>query len=161
MLLPFPHLRVGSFLDFSPEAARALGVRGLLLDIDGTITPAKRLELPPETGAWLDGFREAGIPVFILSNNRRPARVKEVADLLGLEWMARAKKPFRPGFMRAARHLGIPPAGLAVVGDQTFTDMLGARLAGMKGVLVDSLDTHLWYFWPRRLLELPFRRERP
>ena len=28
-----------------------------------------------------------------------------------------------------------------------------------KGLLVESTDTYLWYFWPRRLVELPFRFE--
>ena len=34
-------------------------------------------------------------------------------------------------------------------------------MAEGKAILVDSTDTYLWYFWPRRLAELPFRKERP
>ena len=80
---------------------------------------------------------------------------------MGLPWQHLAKKPGLKGFYEAARRLDMKPQQLAMVGDQTFTDMWGARRFGCKGILVDSTDTYLWYFWPRRLAELPFRKERP
>ena len=80
--------------------------------------------------------------------------------ILNFGEMNLAKKPGLRGFREAARKLGLPPEKLVMVGDQTYTDMLGARRFGCKGILVESTDTYLWYFWPRRLLELPFRKER-
>ena len=48
-----------------------------------------------------------------------------------------------------------------MVWDQIYTDMWGARRNGCRALMVESLDTALWYFPLRRLAELPFRREKP
>ena len=55
--------------------------------------------------------------------------------------------------------LGLENNEIAAVGDQIFTDMLGAARCGMKGLLVNSMDTYLWYYHPRHLLERIFWRE--
>ena len=83
------------------------------------------------------------------------------AQAVDLPWQNLAGKPGKRGFCLAAERLGLPPGKLALVGAQIFTDMWGARRWGCKGILVESTDIHLWYFWLRRLLELPFRKERP
>lgn len=161
MPMPFPHKMIGRVSELTPADLARLEVDALLLDIDGTVVPAKRYTLPDETAAWVKAMQAAGVKLFILSNNRRPERIEKIAGMLGLDWMAKAKKPGKDNFLRAAARMGASPARTAVVGDQIFTDMLGARRAGMKGILVESLDTHLWYFYPRRLGELIFRKEKP
>ena len=45
-------------------------------------------------------------------------------------------KPFPFGFNRAKRKLREKPQSVLVVGDQVYTDVLGANLAGMKSVLL-------------------------
>ena len=81
------------------------------------------------------------------------------AKAIGAQWQYLAGKPSLKGFIKAQQELGLPKEQLALVGDQTYTDMLGCRRFGIKGLLVESTDTYLWYFWPRRLVELPFRFE--
>lgn len=161
MTLPYPHKIYHKVTDITPDAMRAMNVRGLLLDIDGTLMQSRDRMPEKPVLDWIAQMREAGIRLFIFSNNRHYERVKAFADAVGLPWMYLAKKPRRSSFYRAADRLGLLPGELAVVGDQTYTDMLGARLFGCKALLVQSTDTYLPYFWPRRLLELPFRREKP
>jgi hypothetical protein len=38
--------------------------------------------------------------------------------------------------------------------------MFGAARCGMKGLLVNSMDTYLWYYHPRHMLEKIFWREK-
>ena len=45
-------------------------------------------------------------------------------------------KPFPIGFNKAKRKLKEKPQSVLVVGDQVYTDVLGANLAGMKSVLL-------------------------
>jgi 4-nitrophenyl phosphatase len=45
-------------------------------------------------------------------------------------------KPFPPLFQMAIRKMGIPKSRVAVVGDRLETDILGARKAGLKSILV-------------------------
>ena len=159
MIFPFPYRYYPAVTDIPAEDLRAMGIRALLLDIDGTLMQTRDMMPAPAVMAWLAEMKEQGITLYILSNNKHPHRVKAFAEAIGAEWQYLAGKPRLKGFIKAQQDLGLPNEQLALVGDQTYTDMLGARRFGIKGLLVESTDTYLWYFWPRRLAELPFRRE--
>ena len=161
MPLPYPHVFLPDVTHITPELLEKLGVSRLLLDIDGTLMQTR--DAMPEQAVldWMAHMKNSGIILYILSNNKHFHRVKAFSEKVGLPWQHLAKKPRLKGFREAAERLGMKPEQLAMVGDQTFTDMWGARRFGCKGILVDSTDTYLWYFWPRRLAELPFRKERP
>ena len=159
--LPYPHRFLPDVTHITPALLRAMGVSALLLDIDGTLMQTRDAMPRQAVLDWMAGLQREGFILYILSNNKHHHRVKAFAEAVGLPWQHLAKKPGLRGFWEAARKLGLPPEKLVMVGDQTYTDMLGARRVGCKGILVESTDTYLWYFWPRRLLELPFRKERP
>ncbi len=160
MPLPFPHVFLPDVTAITPELLASLGVSGLLLDIDGTLMQTRDAMPAPAVLDWMDRMKAGGITLYILSNNKHHDRVQAFAQKVGLPWQHLAKKPGLEGFRQAARRLDMAPGQLAMVGDQTYTDMWGARRFGCKAILVESTDTYLWYFWPRRLAELPFRRER-
>ena len=155
MNLPFPYKIYDSVADITPEELERLRVRGLLLDIDGTLAPTHVKDPAPRLLAWAKRVKEAGVRIFILSNNKSEQRARYYGQILDCPWMHRAGKPRPGGFHEAARRLGLEPGQLAVVGDQIYTDMLGARRAGMKGLLVRSIDD-VWYKPFRRLVEQPF-----
>lgn len=161
MPLPFPHVFLPDVTGITPDLLQELGVSGLLLDIDGTLMQTRDAMPTQAVLDWLEEMRRAGVALYILSNNRHQDRVRAFAQAVELPWRNLAKKPFLSDFRQAAAELGLPPERLALVGDQIFTDMWGARRFGCKGILVESSDTYLWYFGLRRLAELPFRRERP
>ncbi len=119
---------------------QARGLQGLLVDLDDTLlSSSDESPLDPRSEAWFNSLREAGIPVVILSNGE-PARVAALAAQLGVEGLALAGKPFPIAFRRALRRLGVPADRTAMIGDQLFTDVLGANLAGMTSVLVTPLS---------------------
>ena len=160
MVLPFPHEILDDVTQITPAMLERMGVRGLLLDIDGTLARTKD---PRPSGAverWLDEMKKCGIKLYILSNNKSPVRTKSFADMIGCGWRHRSHKPSREGFLAAAGELGLEPGRLAIVGDQIYTDVLGGLRCGMKTIMVQSADTYLWYFPLRRLVELPFRFKR-
>ena len=161
MFFPFPDKIFDDVTCIRPEFLRQAGIRGLLLDIDGTLMETRDAMPAQPVLDWLEEMKSAGVALYILSNNRHRERVQAFAQAVDLPWQNLAGKPGKRGFRLAAERLGLPPEKLALVGDQTFTDMWGARRWGCKGILVESTDIHLWYFWLRRLLELPFRKERP
>ena len=160
MPLPYPHVFLPDVTHITPALLQELGVKGLLLDIDGTLMQTRDAMPRQAVLDWMAHLRQEGFILYILSNNKHHHRVKAFAEAVGLPWQNLAKKPALRGFRKAADILQMPPAQLAMVGDQTYTDVFGARRFGCKAILVDSTDTYLWYFWPRRLLELPFRKER-
>jgi len=132
---------------------------GLALDVDNTLAKYSEDMPAPEIVEWLSKMREAGIRSVIVSNSRRETRVPVISQALGLKYIVKAGKPSRKGFLKAAELLGLEPANIAVVGDQIFTDVLGAKRAGCKALIVypRGISESLW-FVVRRWIETPFIR---
>ena len=158
-----PAMIFQSARDITPDLLRRQGVRGLLLDLDGTLCPSHREDYPAWTAGWLAAMRDAGFSLFLLSNNKHPERVAWFCRQMGIPlYLHLARKPAKKGYLQAAEMLGIPPSAIAVVGDQIFTDVLGANLAGMISIFVYSMDLGIWYYRLRHFFEKPFlRRKRP
>ncbi|HKI56323.1 MAG TPA: YqeG family HAD IIIA-type phosphatase [Trueperaceae bacterium] len=134
-----PRLLVDSLHQVSAELLRDLGVRGVLVDLDDTLLPSGADTLDASVAAWLGGLRPAGFPVAILSNGERE-RVATLAARFGCRSLALSGKPFAPAFRRALRLLGTRPSETAMIGDQLFTDVLGANMAGLVSILVRPLS---------------------
>ena len=116
----------------------SLGVRGILLDVDNTLTTHDNMAIAPAVTAWLDAVRAAGYQPIVVSNNKAP-RVAPFAAMLDLPFQAKAKKPLPAGYRAAAATLGLRPEQCVVIGDQIFTDIVGANLAGMPSILLEPI----------------------
>jgi uncharacterized protein len=88
--------------------------------------------------AWVARLRDAGLRFCLLTNNYSP-HVRRVGDALSMPIVRGALKPLRGGFVAAQRALGTAPARTLVIGDQLFTDVLGAKAAGMRAIVVTPL----------------------
>ena len=124
-----------------PELAAA-GCDCLLLDLDNTLLPWKSSEITEEVRAWVARAKELGIKPAIVSNTHYPTRLSKIAEGLDIPWAARAMKPWRRGFVEAARLVGSAPEKAVVVGDQLLTDILGGNRAGMRTILVKPVHHH-------------------
>lgn len=133
-----PDIQVESVHDVTPELLERHGVRAVLVDIDDTLVASNVDELDPAAEAWLRGLQGAGIRVAILSNGER-RRVERFATHLGVPAFAMAGKPFSFAFRRGLHALGSEAAATAMVGDQLFTDVVGANCAGLTSILVRPL----------------------
>ena len=145
-------------IDITPSFLEKNNIKGLLLDLDNTLTTH---DIPkPADGVldWISKVKSKGIKMVIVSNNH-PPRVKPFASLLGLDYICEGKKPLSGGFNRAQKLMNIPFAQLAVVGDQIFTDILGANLKRIRGIFVcpiekEGKDKKFLRF--KRIIEKPF-----
>lgn len=134
-----------SVLDIDASRLAAQGVRAVFLDLDNTILPRGLHVVPVSIAAWVRGLKGAGLKVCLLSNSNKP-KVAEVARQLELPAIQGAKKPLGRGFAEALELCGVAPGQAVIVGDQTYTDILGAHRAGMRGILVRPLsDNDLWH----------------
>lgn len=134
-----------SVLDIDASWLVAQGVRAMFLDLDNTILPRGLHVVPVSIAAWVQGLKDAGLKVCILSNSNKP-KVAEVARQLELPAIQGANKPLGRGFAEALELCGVTPGQAVIVGDQTYTDILGAHRAGMRGILVCPLsDNDLWH----------------
>jgi HAD superfamily phosphatase (TIGR01668 family) len=148
-----PQTYAQSINAIDPAALRARGIRGAIVDLDNTLVGFRRLEPLAEDALWVARAREAGVQVVVLTNNGTPW-ASGVAKTLGVPCVPRARKPLPFGFRRALNVLELKPEEAVVIGDQLFTDVLGAKLAGLEVILVDPLVRRdPWNTRPLRWLE--------
>ena len=149
----YPHLT-----DVRAEDLTARGVSFLMLDFDNTIVPYTTNEPTPEMAAWLGAMQASGIGLCVVSNSRKP-RVVTFCEKYGLDCITHAKKPFSRGIRACLTRYALDPAACALVGDQIFTDVIGARLAGVFCLMVDPIEPEPgWFFRLKRRLERPILR---
>lgn len=140
MALFYPTLYRRRITDVTVEDLRRLGAVCILLDVDNTLTTHDAPELTPAVTAWLEEMRGAGFALVIVSNNK-PARVAPFAEKIGLPFQALAHKPLPGGFRAAGDGQQAAAKACVAIGDQIFTDILGANLAGMPCILLEPIST--------------------
>ncbi len=136
----YPDARLFRVTAITKEFLEEHGLRGLILDVDNTLTTHNNPQVDEQVLEWLSRRSADGIAMIILSNNS-PERVQPFAEALKLPFVANALKPRRTGYEQAIRRLGIPPGQIAAVGDQVFTDIAGGNRCGLYTILVEPFDT--------------------
>ena len=134
-----PHWWGRSIFEIDPAALARRGITLLLADLDNTLVPYKVTEPPAEVVAWKEALEEQGIQLFLLSNSRKPGRAQRFAQKLGIPYQGHSGKPGTGGYLRAMERMGWTPRETVMVGDQIFTDTLGANNAGVTPLLVEPI----------------------
>ncbi len=142
--------------DITPELLRQNNIRLLMLDFDNTIVPYTTTVPTPEMESWLTRMNALeDIRLCIVSNSHND-RVPKFCRERGLACITQAKKPFPKGIRQCLDKYGIPASQAALVGDQIYTDTLGANGAGVAPILVEAIHNHNFWLKARHVLELPF-----
>lgn len=116
----------------------ACGIFHALLDIDNTILTRDTHEVPRDVRRWLQQAQDSGVSLCLVSNNWH-ADVYDVAQELGLCIVAKSCKPLPHGLVKGCVKIGGSRRSTAVIGDQLYTDVVGANLLGMRSYLVAPL----------------------
>jgi HAD superfamily phosphatase (TIGR01668 family) len=135
-----PHRRVKSIVDVDLDELRAEGHRAIMLDVDNTLLPYRSQDPPRSARDWIGRARQADMQICLVSNTRRIARIRSIALELDVPFLARAGKPRKSAYRKAAAILGVDPEHAVVIGDQVMRDIWGGRAAGMLTILVDPID---------------------
>jgi HAD superfamily phosphatase (TIGR01668 family) len=117
---------------------KSQGLRTVLLDIDNTLRSRADGGVPADARAWLARCKRAGVGVCLLSNNWH-GNVFDLADELDLPIVAKALKPLPTGYLVALRDMHAKARTTVVVGDQLFTDIVGAKMLGIRAYMVAPL----------------------
>lgn len=135
MSLLMPTMSIDSVTDIDIKLLRSLNIKSILLDVDNTLASHGSQEPFKGVIEWSYKIREQNIKIIIISNNFKN-RVAPFAKKFNLPFVSLALKPSPLGFLRAKKFLHCKPENTVVVGDQVFTDILGANLAHMKSILL-------------------------
>lgn len=126
--------------DITPEHLKRWDIKGLLLDVDNTLSTHGGMSPVPGLHNWLELMKQSGISLLIISN-AKSRRVKPFAERLSLGFISMAMKPLPFKYISAKHKLNIPKKNILMIGDQLFTDILGAKLSGIKSALVAPVGT--------------------
>ena len=150
-----PRLITDELTDLSPALLKKHGIRLLMMDFDNTIVPYTTNIPTEKMEKWLAMMRSSDIPICVVSNSRND-RVKIFCGKYGIPVITRAKKPGTRGIRECLAKFGVSAKEAALVGDQIFTDTLGANKAGVTPILVKAIDNHNIWLKLRHVAELPF-----
>ncbi|NPV90410.1 MAG: YqeG family HAD IIIA-type phosphatase [Firmicutes bacterium] len=149
-----PSLQVGRIFEISQEDLLRRDIKGLIVDLDNTLTEWGRDAMAEETLDWLRQAQDNGFGICMLSNNRGD-RLARIAETLNIAFIEGASKPRRRGFRQAIELLQVEPERIAVIGDQVFTDVLGGNRLGLYTILVSPMSSR--EFIGTRLVRIPER----
>ena len=113
------------------------GYRGLIFDIDNTLVPHGK----PATKESVELFRrlhELGFETCLISNNQKP-RVEPFAKAMKTRYLYNAHKPSPKNYLLAMEKMGTGLTDTVFIGDQLFTDVWGAKKAGIYSILVKPI----------------------
>lgn len=158
MALFLPTVSVNKVTDITPELLHAMKANSIILDVDNTLAIHGSQDPFEGTIEWTRYMRSHNINVIIMSNNSK-SRVAPFAAKYDLPFMYLSLKPIPVAYHLAVWKMGVRHGDVVVVGDQIFTDVIGANLAFMKSILLVPIELEKTFsFNVRRALEKPLRR---
>lgn len=114
------------------------GYRGIIFDIDNTLVP-HGAAADKKAERLFAQLKKLGYRCCLLSNNKEP-RVVMFNKKIQVYYICKAKKPHVANYQKAMELMGTDTGNTFFVGDQIFTDIWGANLAGIRTFLVKPID---------------------
>ncbi|MBE6934023.1 MAG: YqeG family HAD IIIA-type phosphatase [Ruminococcaceae bacterium] len=150
-----PRVLANAVTEITPAQLKKWGVQLLMLDFDNTLVPYTT-DIPTEKVlGWLEAVRDAGIGLCVVSNSKKD-RVKIFCRKYGIDCITHAKKPGKKGIAECIQKYQMSPDRCALIGDQIYTDTLGANRSGVRSILVKAIHNHTFWLKARHMLEMPF-----
>lgn len=145
----FPDRYVASTYIIDYEKLYEEGVRGLIFDIDNTLVPhgAPADERAVRLFARL---KDIGFRCCLISNNQEK-RVKTFNESIRVDYVYNAHKPSVKNYIKAMEIMGTDRESTVFIGDQLFTDVWGAKRAGIPNILVKPIH-------PREEIQIVLKR---
>lgn len=114
------------------------GYRGIIFDIDNTLVP-HGAPADERSVALFKRLKDIGYDTVLLSNNKE-ARVAMFNEPIGTKTIWKAQKPLPDNYKKAMEIMHTDTSNTLFVGDQLFTDVLGAKNAGIRAILVKPMN---------------------
>ncbi len=151
-----PHIKLNRITDITLSLLQDNNIKGLILDVDNTLSTHHGEVLLDGLKDWLQLMSENNIELIVLSNSKEK-RVRPFAEKIGLKYFSLGLKPLPFGYWKSVKRLGTGLKQTAIVGDQLFTDSLGGHLAGVKTIILNPIQEEtMTSFKIRRKLEKIF-----
>ena len=152
-MILYPNQYFDKVTDITIEFLKENNIYGLILDVDNTLIDIEK-NMVEGLKEWTENLKKNNIKFCILSNSNKAKKVKKVSETLDIPYFYFAKKPLKFGFKKAKKVLNLNNENIAVVGDQIFTDILGANRSKMFSILVKPImEKDIWITILKRPIE--------
>lgn len=135
----YPKEYVESVKDIKLEFLNRHNIKGIILDVDNTLIDFNK-KMPEGIEQWVQNLKKEGIKFCIVSNSNKEEKIKKVANQIEVPYIFFAKKPFKGGFKKACQVLQLENKNVAAMGDQIFTDVIGANRCNIFSILVKPIE---------------------
>lgn len=130
----YPYEYVESVFDIDYNILYQKGFKGLIFDIDNTLVHHGD-DSTKEVDELFKKIQNIGFKTILLSNNNEK-RVKRFLKNIDSLYICDAQKPNVENYFKAVEMMNIKKEEAIFVGDQLFTDILGANRSGIASILV-------------------------
>lgn len=137
-MILYPKAYFESVKEINIEFLHKNNIKALILDVDNTILDFDK-NIPEGVKEWCENLKKQGIKFCILSNSNHKEKVQMVAEKLELPYFYFGTKPLKRGFKKAIKLLEEKEENIAAVGDQIFTDVIGANRCKLFSILVKPI----------------------
>lgn len=138
-MILYPKFYCDKVTDVGLDLLKKNEIKGIILDVDNTLIDIDR-NLVEGVTEWTEKLKENGIKLIIASNSNKVEKVEAVANILGISYIYFSTKPLKRGLRKAQKQLELDSQNIAVIGDQIFTDVLGANRCKMFSILVNPIS---------------------
>lgn len=160
-MILFPDMYYKNVQSIDLKDLEEKNIKGIAIDVDNTLIDYNQV-VSSEIIEWVKKIKNAGYKICILSNSNNKEKVEKVATTLELDYIMVARKPFKTGFKKILKIFELPKENVAVIGDQVFTDVLGANRMDMFSIYVEPINKkEYWYTKWKRPIEAFILDKRP
>ena len=137
--LMMPCKRVNKITDIQIDFFKNNNFKYIIIDVDNTLIDLKGR---PVDGIkeWTNEVKENGIKMCIASNSTKIKRVKKIAEYLEIPYVYGSMKPFLKGLKKAMKILNAKSDETVEIGDQVFTDVIGANRLNLYSILTTPFE---------------------
>lgn len=130
----YPYEYIEDVFSIDYEKLYAKGYRGIIFDIDNTLVPHGN-DSVEEVDELFRCIHRIGFKTLLLSNNSEE-RIQRFLRNIDSLYIYDAQKPGTANYLKAVEMLEIKKEEAVMIGDQVFTDILGANRSKMDNILV-------------------------
>lgn len=138
------NLKIDKITTLTSEYLVVNGIKAVLVDVDNTVIDPETKRLISGIKSWKKEMDVNNIIILFVSNTHSKQKKRYLEQELETRVIIGAIKPIPYGIRKALVGLdkiGIEKDEVAIVGDQTFTDVLGGNVLKLHTIKVDPIST--------------------
>ena len=150
-----PSIKVLSVLQVDLNLLANRGKKVILIDVDNTIVGWHGSVVSNEIVNWFQKGKQLGFKFCLVSNTNKVNRLRSIAQQADIPYVRGLIKPSRSMFKKALALYDEQPQNAIMIGDQLFTDVLGANRSQIDSIWVEPLTPK--DFWSTKISRLAER----